>query len=211
MSALRAQFPVYGLILRYFLWMNTFSRKYQQMIIYGASVASRVLGAIGKEYPFLAPLIGFVLILWRIFSYLTWTIQAGTTLLLRFNKYGRELVSRKEILESNIVGVLWLGALGCWLYHLFVDPFTLFCRVGIPVFLTLPLVVGGGFGSADYGWPMYLARGILAIMGVSSLLGVILFTFSVPLGKTLLLFYFNSLSPVLMILAYLDAAEPERS
>lgn len=210
MNAMRAKFPAYGLVLRYFLWMNRFSKKYQQLLMYGMSFLARILGGLKKDYPAWAPLIGLVLIVFRVFTYLTWTIRAGTTLLLRFNKVGRSLVNDEEILESNLVGGMWLAALLCWLYHMWVDPFTQFCRIGIPIFLTLPLVVGGAFGYTSDGWPKYVARAIFGVMAVSSIGGLFLYVMGVKLGVTLLLFYFNSFSWVLLILSYLEGLELEK-
>ena len=210
MQAMRAQFPVYGLVLRYFLWMNRFSKKYQQLLVYGLSALAKLLGVVKKEYPALAPLLGVFLVVWRLFSYLTWTIRAVTTLLLRGNKYGRSLVKQEEIVESNLVGGLWLGALCCWLYLEFVDPFSLFCKVGIPICLTLPLVVAGSLGTVTYGWPKYIARALLGLMLFAGLGGLVLFTAGFPLGLTLLMFYFKSFSFILLILAYLEGVRPER-
>jgi tetratricopeptide (TPR) repeat protein len=207
MEAMRAKFPVYGLVLRYFLLIGRYSKKHQMAIAYGTSLAMKALEYLRKQYPVLAPLIGLIISLWRIFSYLTWTIQSATTLLLRCNKFGRSLVRQDEIVESNIVGGLWLAALFCFLYHTFVDPFTVVCRIGIPIFLTLPMVVGGSFG-CKFGWPMYVARAVLLVMSVCSLLGLVLWTWSSPLGLKMLLFYFNSLGWVLLGLSYLEQMEP---
>ncbi len=210
LSALRARYPLYGLVLRYFIWMRRFSRRYQQMITYGMTFLARYLERVRKTNPALAPILGLVLLLWRIFAYLTWTIQSATTILLRFNKFGRSLVSEREIWESNIVGGLWLAAGGCALYHHFVDPFTNFCRVGMPVFLTLPLVVGGAFASPKEGWPKFASYGILAVMGVAALGGLVLYTWMIPLGKTLLVFYFQGLNIALLLLALLEGSEARK-
>lgn len=210
LEALRAKYPLYGLVLRYFLWMQRFSKRYQQLITYGSTFLARYLEHVRKNNPALAPLLGFVLLIWRIFVYLTWTIHSATTLLLRFNKFGRQLVTDRDIWESNLVGGLWLGAAGCALYHYMVDPFTIFCRIGMPVFLTLPLVVGGAFASPKEGWPKYVSYGILAVMSFCSLAGLVLYTWMVPLGKTLLLFYFQSINIVLFVLAMLEGVETRK-
>lgn len=113
-------------------------------------------------------------------------------------------------MESNIVGVLWAAALGCWLYHTFVDPFTMFCRVGIGVFLTLPVVVGGAFGTTSDGWPKWVARGLMGAMLFSGIVGLFLFTWGVPLGLTLVKFYINSLGIVILLLALLEGIETRK-
>lgn len=211
MDALRTQYPLYSLILRYFLWMNRFSRKHQQAMQYGLSVLVRLIGAVKKQYPALAPFLGVLLFLWRIFTYLSWTIRAGTTMLLRFNKYGRNLVDRDEVLESNIVGGLWLAALGCWLYHSLVDPFTIFCRLGMVIFMTLPVLVGGAFSAPSHGWPKYAARSILGFMGATGIGGLFLYTFGFREGVTLINIYAHGFGIAALVLAYLEGVEAERS
>ncbi|MFA5506887.1 MAG: tetratricopeptide repeat protein [Vulcanimicrobiota bacterium] len=210
MEALRARYPIYGIILRYFMWMSRFSRKHQQIMQYGLSVLMRYVGKLKQQYPALAPVLGVILFLWKIFAYLSWTIRAGTTMLLRLNKFGRRLVNRDEIIESNLVGGLWLAALGCWLYHQFFDPFTIFCRVGIGIFLTLPVLVGGAFSSPDYGWPMYAARAILGFMGFCGVAGLFLYTFGFNEGLTLLKIYIAGFGFAALALTYLEGVEPER-
>ena len=209
MEALRARYPVYGVILIYFLWMQRFSQRNQQMIMYGATLLARAAEYLKKSYPVLAPFIGVFLAVYRVFAYLTWTVKAATTLLLRFNRYGRELVSRQEIVESNIVGVLWGAAGGCFLYHHLVDPFAIFCRIGVPVFLSLPLLVAGGFASPQ-GWPRQVGLGITAVEMTCAVFGLVLYTWHVPLGLTLLMFYFNTLNFALLALAMLESAEPRK-
>jgi tetratricopeptide (TPR) repeat protein len=210
MEALRARYPFYGLILRYSLWLNGFSKKYQQSIQYGLSLLMRFIGVIRRQYPVLAPILGFILVVWKAFAYLSWTIRAGSNLLLRFNKFGKRLVKQEEVVESNIIGVLWVGALLCWLYGYFIDPFTIFCRLGVVIFLSLPLLVGGAFSSPDFGWPKYAARGILGFMSFCGIVGLFLLTFGFREGITLINIYAYGFSIALLVLALLEGVEPAR-
>ena len=210
MEALRARYPFYGLILRYSLWLNRFSKKYQQSIQYGLSMLMRLIGVIRDRYPALAPVLGFILVVWKVFAYLSWTIRAGSTLLLRANKHGRRLVQPKEVVESNLVGVLWLAALGCWIYHTFFDPFTMFCRLGMVVFLSLPLLVGGAFSAPDHGWPKYVAHGILGVMSFCGIVGLFLLTFGFREGIPLINVYAYGFGIAVLVFAYLEGLEPER-
>lgn len=210
MEALRAHYPLYGLVLRYSLWLNHHSKEYQQMIQFSLPLAARMLDMIRREFPVTAWLIGLVLLVWRIFFYLTWTIRAGTTLLLRLNKYGRRLVDGEEILESNLVGGCWLLALGMWLYHVFVDPFTMVCRIGMPVFLSLPLVVGGAFSIETKAWPRYAAHAILGVEAVAAVVGMVLLAIGHAYAFTLLGFYVKSLPIAILLLSILGGIEPAR-
>jgi tetratricopeptide (TPR) repeat protein len=212
MEALRARYPFYGLILRYSLWMNRFSKKYQQSIQYGLSMLMRLIGVIRRQYPALAPILGFILVVWKVFAYLSWTIRAGSTLLLRCNKYGRRLVKPDEVVESNIIGFLWAAALGCWIYHYFFDPFTIFCRLGMIIFLSLPLLVGGAFSAPEYGWPKYASRAILGLMSFAGIVGLFLLSFGFHQeGLALINFYAYGFSIALLVLAFLEGVEPQRS
>ena len=210
MEALRTRYPLYGLILRYFMWMNRFSKKYQQIMQYGLSILMRFMGVIPREHPAVAPFLGVILFFWKIFAYLSWTIRAGTTLLLRLNKFGRRMVNKEEVIESNIVGILWGAALGCWLYHNLFDPFTIFCRLGMIVFMSLPVLVGGAFASVDYGWPKYASRAILAFMSFCGIVGLFLYTYGFREGLTLIQIYAYGFGIAVPVLAYLEGVEPER-
>ena len=61
-EALKARYPVYGLLLRYFLWMSTLSRRAQWAVILGAC-SFRALRAVATNNPALAPWITPLLVL----------------------------------------------------------------------------------------------------------------------------------------------------
>lgn len=209
LHALRARYPLYGVILRYMLWMSKHSHKLQQQITLATYLGARLLKELLARYPGLAIVLGPLLVVWRLFCYLTWTIRAATTLLLRFTKHGRAIVNNEEILESNLVGGAWLAALVIWLYHTYVDPFTYLGKIGPAVFLSLPMIWSGPFDCSP-GWPRKVSTAITGVLTVAALVGVVFLQIDLSVAAKCLRFYGLSLGPALLIQQYLVAAKPEK-
>jgi hypothetical protein len=210
MHALRARYPLYGLTLRYSLWMQKHSHRLQQQITLASFIGARLFRELLARYPGLAVILGPLLVVWRLFCYLTWTIRAGTTLLLRCNRFGRSLVNSQEILESNLVGLFWVAALLTWCYHYFVDPFVWIGKIGPPVFLTLPMLWSGPFDCPE-GWPRKVGFGLAVGMTVPALLGLALLGIDFKTAANCLRFYIVGLGPVLLVFQLLTQAEVKRS
>ena len=209
MHALRARYPLYGMTLRYSLWMQKHSHRLQQQITLATYFGARLFKELLARYPGLAIILGPLLVVWRLFCYLTWTVRAASTLLLRCSKYGRALVNRDEIIESNLVGVFWLGALVAWLYHYYIDPFTMFGRIAPAVFLSLPMVWSGTFDCAK-GWPRQAGAGVAGVMTAAALVGLVFLNLDMKVAISCLKFYFYGLAPVLFLFQFLTQVEPKK-
>jgi tetratricopeptide (TPR) repeat protein len=209
MQALRARYPLYGLTLRYSLWMQKHSHKLQQQITLATYLGARLFRELLSRYPGLAVILAPLLVVWRIFCYATWTARAGSTLLLRCTSYGRALVNRHEVIESNLVGAFWLAALITWCYHTYIDPFTWLGKIGPPVFLTLPMIWAGTF-DCHPGWPRKVGAGISATMTVVALLGLILLNIDLPTAAHCLRVYFYGFGPVLFLFQFLSQVDPKK-
>ena len=96
-EALKARYPVYGLMLRYFLWMNRLDPRVRWGVLLGGWFLARFLG----------PLI----VVYWLFVYLTWTADPLFNLLLRLHPDGRHALSREQVVASNWVGASALLAL----------------------------------------------------------------------------------------------------
>ncbi len=118
LEALRARNPVYRGMLAYFLWMGRQSGRLQWLLILAVFFGTGVVGALAHAQPefnwlwwsFLGALYGFV--------YLTWTAQPMFDLLLRFDRFGRHVLSRQQRVTTNWFGAtfaLALGSGGLWL------------------------------------------------------------------------------------------------
>jgi len=117
LETLRARNPVYRGMLAYFLWMGRQSGRLQWLLILAVFFGTGVMGALAHTQPdfkwlwwgLLGALYGFV--------YLTWTAQPMFDLLLRFDRFGRHVLSPQQRVTTNWFGgtlALVLGSGGLW-------------------------------------------------------------------------------------------------
>ncbi|MBN2090627.1 tetratricopeptide repeat protein, partial [candidate division KSB1 bacterium] len=134
LHAMKARNPIYRLFLNYLLWMSRLSKGARWGLVIGVYILFRILSGVNRTIPALTPILTPLLILYLLFVLLTWTAQPLFNLLLRFNRFGRLVLSREEKMASNWVafcvaialllafaGVIWgpgiliLGAIGAFL------------------------------------------------------------------------------------------------
>lgn len=115
MEAIKASNPVYRLFLKYAFFMGNLTAKYQWGVIIGFYIGMRVLRTIADSNPAIQPYLTPLIILLAIFAFSTWVISPISNLFLRFNPYGKMLLSEKEKMSSNFVavsfGLFVIGAL----------------------------------------------------------------------------------------------------
>jgi tetratricopeptide (TPR) repeat protein len=168
-EALKARNPVYGLLLRYFLWSSRLSRQYQWLLLIGGFLGYRFLSSTLRASPELAPWATPLQVVYLGFVLLTWTADALFNLVLRLDRFGRMVLTREEIAQSNVVGaavVLALGSLGAWLVtgNGRILPFAL-------VFGALIVPISATF-HCQPGWPRRVMGGITGVLGAAGLLGL---------------------------------------
>jgi tetratricopeptide (TPR) repeat protein len=104
-QSLKARNPVFRLMLRYFLWMETQTAGRQRLFIFGGIIGYSVLRRVAVAQPGLAPLIWPVLGLYIAFVLLSWLADPLFDTFLRFDAEGRRALSANRISASN-----WLVA-----------------------------------------------------------------------------------------------------
>lgn len=109
-TALKAQHSTYKLVLQFTLWMNRFSADKQWLILIGGFIGYRLVQGYGKSHPEHAVAVAAVSGLYLLFVVLTWIADPLFNLVLRFNRFGRLLLTPREIMGSNLLGALLLGA-----------------------------------------------------------------------------------------------------
>lgn len=168
-EALKARNPVYGVMLRYFLWMSKLSQRAQFGVIFGGYVANKMLTQAATASPDLAPWLLPFRILYAVFVLLTWTAAPLFNLVLRLNRFGRLALSREQIVESNwIGGAMLLGLLSLGAYYVSGDNQAFLISAMVFGFLIIPLA---GTFKTSRGWPrnaMWAYTGVLAILGLVS-------------------------------------------
>ena len=169
-EALKARNIVYGLMLRYFLWMAKLSPAAQWGVILGGYFLNRMVGTAAKNSPDLALWLLPIRILFLLAVVLTWTADPLFNLLLRVNRFGRLALSREQMVASSWFGVcvlLALLSLALCLPFGLNSPFV----VSAAVFGLLMIPVAGMF-KASSGWPRTLLMtytGLLALVGIGAL------------------------------------------
>jgi tetratricopeptide (TPR) repeat protein len=105
LEALKAKNVFYRLFLKYAFFMDKLTSKFKWGVIIGFYLLFRILRSVAKENEALAPFITPLLILMGIIAFSTWVITPISNLFLRFNKYGKLLLDKKERMSSNFVAV----------------------------------------------------------------------------------------------------------
>lgn len=169
-EALKARNPLYGLLLRYFLWMSRLSGRAQGFIIFGAYFGNQILRNVARTYPSLAPWILPIQIAYIVFALSTWLASPFFDLVLRLDKYGRHALSREQTIGSNWLGlclaIAVTGLIGC-LFAGFDSPWVWV----LIVFGIIAIPVSGIFRVAK-GWPrvtVSLVTAVLALLGAVSI------------------------------------------
>lgn len=105
LEALKARNPVYRGMLAYFLWMGRQSGKIQAAFVIGTFVVIRGVRSFADAHPEWGVVLWPLVTLFYIFVYLSWTSVPMFNLLLRFDRFGRYVLSRDERAATN-----WFGA-----------------------------------------------------------------------------------------------------
>ena len=107
-EAMKARNFVYRWLLHWFLFMSRLSGKVQMVLILGLVFGQRILVQGIKGTP-LEPLGPFIIFGYLGFVWMTWCGPTLFNLLLRFDSFGRLVLSAKERTQANIVAA-YLGA-----------------------------------------------------------------------------------------------------
>jgi len=112
LEALKARNPVYRGMLAYFLWMGRLSAKFQWAFILGAWFGGRLARSAVSTQPELGWVLWPLLALLYVFIYLSWTAVPMFNLLLRFDRFGRHVLSHDQRTASTWFGAFFFAALG---------------------------------------------------------------------------------------------------
>lgn len=110
-EALKARSAVYGIVLRYFLWMAKLSARARWGVILVGYFGSKMLRKAADANPRAAPFLWTIVGAYVAFCLLTWLATPLFNLLLRLDPLGRLALSREETVASNWVGACLLLAL----------------------------------------------------------------------------------------------------
>jgi Flp pilus assembly protein TadD len=170
MTALKARNPVYRLMLRYFLWMESLPPRTRMIIVVAGMFFYGRLRGLAKANPSLGPVIYPLLGLYLLFILLSWTADPLFNFLLRFDPVGRKMIGADERRASTaVVSLLCItivAAIAGIVMHS--DRALLFALIsGIMV-----IPVAGMF-QCERGWPrttMAIYSAVVATAGIAGVL-----------------------------------------
>jgi tetratricopeptide (TPR) repeat protein len=155
-EAMKARNPIYGLLLRYFLWMARLSGGAQWAIVLGLLFGQRLLQDLARQNPALKPWVMPILVLYVVFAVMTWIASPLFNLVLRLDRFGRHALTREEVVASNWIGALLVPALVSLVAWLVTDSAAWLLAMIYFGLLMLPVSV---LFAMPAGWP----RQVLAI------------------------------------------------
>lgn len=186
LEALKARNPVYRAMLAYFLWIGRQSRKLQWIFIIAVYFTMRATFNLAGTEPQLKWVLWPVLIVIYSFIYLSWTSVPMFNLLLRFDRFGRHVLSREQRIASNWFA-LFLGAalLSLVWWALGGQTEALVCAV---VFAMLSVCSAATFNRR--GRSRLILTAAFAILALAGAGALGLLHFGASAGFSLLLFFF---------------------
>ncbi|MEO7412511.1 MAG: tetratricopeptide repeat protein [Opitutaceae bacterium] len=182
LEALKATNPIYRGMLAYFLWMGALSGKLQWAFILGTFFGVRMIRELATKQPHLGVVLWPLLVLFYAFIYLSWTAMPMFNFLLRFNRFGRHILTQDQRVATNWFGAFFLGALGALVWWLATkDPLALLVLVVLTV---LSLCIAATFAKCGRARMILgIATAVLAAIGAG---GILLLALGTEAGSTLL-------------------------
>lgn len=167
-EAIKARNPVYGLLLRYSLWMSTLDTRVQWGILIGGFIGYRYVVGLWRAHPEAGWLWGTIVVAYVAVVLLTWLGNAAFNLVLRTSRFGRLILSPQQVLESNLIGVSLLVGLSAGALFLLLGWVDLLVLALAAIGLTIPLA---GIFKVSAGWPrqaMIALAAVFAALAASS-------------------------------------------
>ena len=110
-ESLKAKHFIYRWMLGYFFWMQRLSGRARWGVVVGAYLLFQLISSIDANNPELAIVTRPLIVVYVVFCLLTWLARPLFNTLLRFNKFGRMVITREDTWQSNVVCALAVPAL----------------------------------------------------------------------------------------------------
>jgi len=166
-EAMKAQYFVYGLMLRYFLWMGKLGARMGWGLMLGAYFGIQYLRQVSNRNPAWAPYLWPIFTAYFAFALMTWVSRPLFNLVLRTNRFGRLVLSPEETAQSTWIGLTLLTALSCAIMWLSTG--SVMAQLGALMAAILVIPISGTYNCSP-GWPrsvMALATVFLLAVGIS--------------------------------------------
>jgi tetratricopeptide (TPR) repeat protein len=164
LAALKARNPVYRLVLRYYLWIGTRTRRQQLFFALAGIFLYNTIRRIARANPEVAPLLWPLMGAYVLFLFGSWIADPLFDLLLRFDPVGRRALTRDRRRASLLVGLCLLTAVTAGVAAaIWPESPALTLAIGA-AFLLIP--VGGTF-QCEPGWPRTVMGSYTALLAIA--------------------------------------------
>jgi tetratricopeptide (TPR) repeat protein len=167
-EAMKARNPVYGAVLRYFLWMSRLPPRTQWLVIVGGLIGYHLLRGITQTTPGLAPFATPVFVAYIGFVLLTWTADRLFDLVLFLDPVGRMALTREERLGAMAMGALFFPALAFGVTALATGSAAALAAALVCGGLMIPLAATLRAGPGSTRLSMAALTGLLAAIGATA-------------------------------------------
>lgn len=123
-EALKSRFTIYRWFMQYSFWMGNMTAKYQWAFILGFYFGSKGLQNLAAANESLQPFLYPLIFLLFVFAFSTWIISPLGNLFLRFNYYGKHLLSKEEKTGATLIGISLFIAILSGITYLFTGYFS---------------------------------------------------------------------------------------
>ncbi|TDE13644.1 tetratricopeptide repeat protein [Dyadobacter psychrotolerans] len=165
-EALKANNIFYRLFLKYAFWIGNLTSKYQWGVIIGFYAGSKILRSIAANNEVLQPFLNPLIILLALVAFSTWIITPVSNLFLRLSKYGKHLLSQKEIMSSNFVGISFVIFLaGLLAYFVAGDLFLPIAVFGFAMMVPFSTM----FAPSKYKYSLVIYAAFMALTGIAAI------------------------------------------
>lgn len=192
-EALKARYFLYRIFLKYSFWMSNITAKYQWAVVIGFYLLIRLFDFVATSNEALEPIFTPIVIALSLLAFSTWVIGPISNLFLRFNSYGKHLLTAKEKLSSNFVAlsfIILLIGLAAYVFSMNEK------WVGVIAFGFIMMVPCSVlFHQSKYKYGMWSYTLLMMVLGIISLIvtfqtGVLLNSFSILFGLGFIAFQF---------------------
>lgn len=122
-TALKARYRIYRVVLAFFSWMSRLTPAQQWGVLIAGYFGFRALRTTAQNAPEWQPLLVPLGVLYAAFVLLTWVVDPLFNLVLRFNRYGRMVLSERELKGTTVFGGALALALGLTALFVGLGPF----------------------------------------------------------------------------------------
>lgn len=167
LEALKARNPIYRGMLAYFLWMARLSGKLQAAFVIGTFFGVSYVRGLASQKPELGKFLWPLVVAFYAFIYLSWTAGLMFNLLLRFDRFGRFVLSSDERHATNWFGLCLafvVGNLAWWASGDDLGMIGAIVGAGLSICVSITF---GRTGKARLGFG--LGSGLLALLGLGGM------------------------------------------